>query len=154
GEPVGFTSQIYTSDIDHTGALAEAIVTLPRPVASGQTIELEIGYEGIIPQDATRLTRIGTPTEIAKHSDWDEISSSFTGVRGIGYVGWYPIATESASLSDGDVSETVGRWKQKETQSEVRVKFSHSGPETPEPVSFFCNSEKKPEGHEKGGSRY
>src|SRR5450755_22201 len=29
GQPVQFISQPYTSDIDHTGALSEAIVTLP-----------------------------------------------------------------------------------------------------------------------------
>src|SRR2546430_10695772 len=34
------------------------------------TIELDIGYEGTIPLDATRLTRIGVPEELAKHSDW------------------------------------------------------------------------------------
>ena len=29
GKPVEFLSQAYTSDIDHTGALTEAIVTVP-----------------------------------------------------------------------------------------------------------------------------
>ncbi|PYV70428.1 MAG: hypothetical protein DMG97_19320, partial [Acidobacteria bacterium] len=92
GKPAEFISQTYASDIDHTGALTEAIVNLPHPVAPKQTIALEIGYEGIIPQDTTRLTRIGVPADVAKHSDWDQISRSFTGVRGIGYVTWYPIA--------------------------------------------------------------
>ncbi len=67
GKPVQFLSQMYTSDIDHTGALTEAIVTLPKPIAPKQTIELEIGYEGVIPQDATRLMRIGVPADAAKH---------------------------------------------------------------------------------------
>src|SRR3954452_2581797 len=53
-KPVEFVSQIYTSDIDHTGAWSEPIVVLPEPVASKQTTELEIGYEGLIPQDTTR----------------------------------------------------------------------------------------------------
>ena len=115
GKPAEFTSQTYTSDIDHTGALTEAIVTLPRAIAPKQTIELEIGYEGTIPQDATRLTRIGAPADVAKHSDWDQISPSFTGLRGIGYVAWYPIATEAANLSEGNsVLEETGRWKQRE----------------------------------------
>ena len=30
GKPVQFVSQPYTSDIDHTGALSEALVTLPK----------------------------------------------------------------------------------------------------------------------------
>src|SRR5439155_22389 len=58
GKPAQFVSQVYTSDIDHTGALSEAIVTLPQPVPPRGAIELEIGYEGTIPLDATRLTRI------------------------------------------------------------------------------------------------
>src|SRR4051812_14462847 len=99
-KPVEFFSQTYTSDIDHSGALSEAILTPPRPIAPKQTIELQIAYEGIIPQDATRLTRIGVPAETARHSDWDEIGRNFTAVRGIGYVTWYPVATEAASLSD------------------------------------------------------
>src|SRR5271170_7477843 len=32
GKPVQFVSQTYTSDIDHTGALSEAIVTLPAEI--------------------------------------------------------------------------------------------------------------------------
>src|SRR5207248_9910662 len=102
GQPVNFLSQPYTSDIDHTGALSEAIVTLPKPVAAKQAIELEIGYEGVIPQDATRLTRIGVPADTAKHSDLDHIGATFTAVRGIGYVAWYPVSLESANLSEGN----------------------------------------------------
>ena len=62
---VQFVSQPYTSDIDHTGSLSEAIVTLPQAIAPKGTIELDIAYEGVILLDATRLTRIGTPEEAA-----------------------------------------------------------------------------------------
>src|SRR5216684_9344777 len=102
GKPLQFISQPYASDIDHTGALSEAIVTLPQAVPPKGTIELDIGYEGTIPLDATRLTRIGVPEELAKHSDWDQIGRSFTGVRGIGYVAWYPVAIEAVNLSEGN----------------------------------------------------
>src|SRR5438094_9894988 len=67
GKPVQFVSQPYTSDIDHTGALSEAIVTLPQAVPPKDTTNLEVGYEGTIPLDATRLARIGVPEELAKH---------------------------------------------------------------------------------------
>jgi hypothetical protein len=111
GQAVEFVSHEYTSDIDHTGALSEAIVTLPHEVLPKSTIELDVGYEGVIPLDVTRLTRIGVPEEKAKHTEWDQISKSFTAVRGIGYVAWYPVATESANLSEGNgVAETIGRW--------------------------------------------
>jgi hypothetical protein len=127
GKSVEFLTHIYTSDIDHTGELSEAIVTLPNDVAPKQAIELSIGYEGTIPRDATRLTRIGIPAETTRHTDWDQISPSFTAVRGIGYVVWYPVSTEAASLSDGNsVEKTVGRWKQRHSESSMDILFESS----------------------------
>jgi len=124
GKLVPFDSQPYTSDIDHTGALSEALVTLPQDVPPKATLELEVGYEGVIPLDVTRLTRIGVPAEVARHSDWDQIGKSFTAVRGIGYVAWYPVATESANLSEGNsVEEVVGRWKVRHTDTTMSLLF-------------------------------
>ena len=112
GKPVQFVTHEYTSDIDHTGSLSEAIVTLTSEAPPKDTIVLDVGYEGVIPLDVTRLTRIGVPEDKAKHTDWDQIGKSFTAVRGIGYVVWYPVSMESANLSEGSsVDETVGRWK-------------------------------------------
>lgn len=120
-----FVTQPYTSDIDHTGALSEAIVAFPKPLAPKETIELTIGYEGVVQQDTTRLTRIGVPPDTAKHSDWDQIGGVFTGLRGIGYVAWYPVATNAASMSDASsVSEAVGHWKRRERDAEMRVSVS------------------------------
>src|SRR5277367_93121 len=116
GKQLQFVSQPYTSDIDHTGVLSEAIVTLPEAVPPKGTVDLEIAYEGIIVLDATRLTRIGTPDSIAPSTDWDQISTKFTAVRGVGNVAWYPIATEAADIYD-DLFETVGRWRQREYSS-------------------------------------
>src|SRR5579864_983595 len=79
---VQFVTQPFTSDIDHTGALSEAIVTLPDAILPGSTAELQIAYEGVITLDQTRLTRIGTPEDLAKSADWDSISPEFTAVRG------------------------------------------------------------------------
>jgi len=138
GKPVQFVSQPYASDIDHTGALSEALVTLPREVPTKGTVELEIGYEGTIPLDATRLTRIGVPAEAARHSDWDQIGKSFTAVRGIGYVAWYPVATESASLSEGNsVFATIARWKAREVQAQLEIKLSRWGEGAP--TISLCN---------------
>jgi hypothetical protein len=123
-QPVQFVTQPYASDIDHTGALSEAIVTLPQPVAPKGTIDLEIGYEGVIVLDATRLTRIGTPDAAAESTDWDQISPIFTAVRGAGYVAWYPIATESANLSEGNsLFEVLASWKTRESGSKMEVSF-------------------------------
>jgi hypothetical protein len=122
-----FVSQTYTSDIDHTGALSEAIVTLPEPVAPKSTVDLDIAYEGVIVLDATRLTRIGTPEAQANSIDWDQIGSTFTAVRGVGYVAWYPIATESASLSEeNNLSDAIGRWKARNSEAAMNLVLKSS----------------------------
>src|ERR1700722_1078261 len=100
GKQLQFVSQPFTSDIDHTGALSEAIVTLPEAVAPKGTVDLEIAYEGVIVLDATRLMRIGAPEAAARSSDWDQISAAFTAIRGAGYVAWYPVAAEAVDLSE------------------------------------------------------
>jgi hypothetical protein len=128
GKAVQFVSQPYVSDIDHTGALSEAIVTLPVEIKPKDSVELEIGYEGVIPLDTTRLTRVGIPEGIAKHTSWDQISPSFTAVRGAGYVAWYPITTESADFSEGNsLFEVVDRWKARAAGSEFKAKIVASG---------------------------
>lgn len=119
-----FVTQPYTSDIDHTGGLSEAVITLPQEIAPRATIDLDIAYEGVVLLDATRLTRIGTPENSAKSSDWDQIDEKFTGLRGVGYVAWYPIATEVANLSEGNtLFEVLARWKTREAASQMEVSF-------------------------------
>jgi hypothetical protein len=141
-KPVQFVSQPYISDIDHTGALSEAIVTLPAEIKPKDSVELEIGYEGVIPRDTTRLTRIGVPEEIAKHSSWDQIGRSFTAVRGAGYVAWYPITTESADFSEGNsLFEVADRWKAREAGSELKVQFSYLETRADVLPSLLCGVE-------------
>jgi hypothetical protein len=137
-----FLSQPYTSDIDHTGGLSEAIVTLPQAIAPKGTIELGIAYEGVVLLDATRLTRIGTPEEAANSTDWDQIDTNFTAVRGAGFVVWYPIATEVANLSEGNsLFEVLARWKEREAGSKMHLKIglSRDGAE-PRPEMLVNNA--------------
>ncbi len=70
---VQYVSQPHTSDIDHTGSLSEAVITLPDAIAPHATIDLDIAYEGVVVFDTTRLTRIGTPDEVSRRADWDAI---------------------------------------------------------------------------------
>ena len=122
GKAVQYLVHTYTSDIDHSGGLSEAIVTLPQPVPPQGTVEIEITYSGKVPQDNTRLTRIGVPAQRAAHSDWDHISESFTGMRGVGFVAWYPIATDAASLSEGNqVFDAVRAWQVRQSRSRMRL---------------------------------
>jgi hypothetical protein len=130
-KPLQFVAQPYTSDIDHTGALSEALVTLPEAVPPKGTIELQIGYEGVIALDATRLTKIGAPEATARSSDWDQISPKFTAVRGIGYVAWYPIATEAVDLADGEgLPQTIARWKSRHAESTMNLLFESTVQQT------------------------
>ena len=132
GKPVQFETQPYTTDIDHTGSVAEAIITLPAAVPPRGTVEIEMGYSGTISADATRLTRIGTPATVALGSDWDQISASFTAVRGIGFVAWYPVEIEAASLSSGNaLFQALGDWKAREAQSSLKVNFCWINDESP-----------------------
>jgi len=139
-KPLQFVSQRYTSDIDHTGALSEAIVTLPVEVKPKEAVELEIGYEGTITQDATRLTQIGVPADLAKHTSWDEISPSFTAARGAGYVAWYPIATEAADFTEGNsMFQVADRWRAREAESEFHAKFAISRSDEKQAVTMICS---------------
>ena len=140
-KPLQFVSQIYTSDIDHSGALSEAIVSLPQVVVPKGTLELEIAYEGVVPLDTTRLTRIGTPEAAASTTDWDQISSKFTAVRGAGYVAWYPIATEAANLSDGNsMFDTLGRWKRREADSQMQLRVNALSASAEAPPEIILNA--------------
>ncbi len=140
GKPVQFVSQPFTSDIDHTGALSEALVTLPVEVKPKDSVELEIGYEGVIPQDGTRLIRVGVPEGIAKHTSWDQISPSFTAVRGAGYVAWYPIMTESADFSEGNsLFEVADRWKAREAASQFKARVTMPRENDEKVASMICS---------------
>ena len=130
--PLQFVTQPFASDIDHTSDLSEAIVTLPHEVAPKESVTLDIGYEGIILLDATRLIRVGTPSAVARRNDWDQIGTSFTALRGIGYVTWYPVAMEAQSLADGDAMfVALGKWKARHAESamNLQVELVSSGSE-------------------------
>ncbi|HVI10649.1 MAG TPA: hypothetical protein VND65_20335 [Candidatus Binatia bacterium] len=133
GKRVQFVAQPFTSDIDHTGALSEAVVSLPQAVVPKSSVDLEIAYEGVIVPDATRLTRIGTPESFANSADWDQISAAFTAVRGAGNVAWYPIATEVADLSEGqDLQQVSLRWRQREADAAMHIQLSVTADQSPE----------------------
>jgi Peptidase family M1 domain len=145
GKQLQFVSQPFISDIDHTGALSEAIVTLPEAIQPKGAVDLEIAYEGVIVLDATRLKRIGAPEVTAHSADWDQISAKFTAVRGAGYVTWYPIATEDASLTEGrSLPEVLGRWKAREAAAIMKLSFASpivTGDATPPVV--LCGGEER-----------
>jgi hypothetical protein len=149
GKMLQFVTQPYTTDIDHTGSLSEAIITLPQEVAPHGTAEMEIVYEGVIVLDGTRLTRIGTPEDVAKNTDWDRIDGEFTVVRGAGYVTWYPIATESANLLEGEsLFEVLARWKTREIGPTMKIQFAVTADSPSLPELLFSGVVCLPSGSE------
>ncbi len=123
GKPLQYVAQDYTTDTDHTGKVREAIVNLPAPVPPHQTIKLEVGYGGTVPQDATRFARIGLAPGVAGRTDWDRISADFTALRGAGYVTWYPVSMDAASLSSGELFEALASWKAREAEATMDVRI-------------------------------
>jgi hypothetical protein len=146
-KPVQWLGDNYTSDIDHTGSLSEAIVTLPKEVAPAATVTLDVQYGGTITADTTRLTRMGAPADVAARNDWDEISDAFTAVRGLGYVAWYPVAIEAVSLSDGNaVFDAIARWKQRHDRSEFDATFTIEAGDGKQPLRIVTNMPDSDEG--------
>jgi hypothetical protein len=89
------------------------------------TIDLDVQYGGTVTPDATRLTRMGAPEEMALRNDWDQISESFTAIRGLGYVVWYPVSIPAVSMSDGNaVFEAIDAWKLRHLRSELDAHVS------------------------------
>jgi hypothetical protein len=130
-KPLQWLSDNYTSDIDHTGGLSEAIVTLPKDLPPAAAVTLDVQYGGTITPDSTRLTRMGAPDDVAARNDWDEISDSFTAVRGLGYVVWYPVAIDAVSMSDGNaVFDAIAAWKHRHDRSEFNARIIVVGAST------------------------
>ena len=141
GKPLQWLGDNYTSDVDHTGSLSEAIVTLEKDAAPATTVTLDVQYGGAITQDATRLTRMGVPAETATRNDWDEISDSFTAIRGLGFVAWYPVAMEAVSLSDGNtVFDAIALWKHRHDRSDFEVHMMVTEPASQAPLCIAVNA--------------
>lgn len=106
GRDVSFPVATLNSDADHTGQLHEAAVPLTEPLAPAASLQLDVTYSGSIASSAQRLLAVGTPEDLAIHSDWDQISVPFTGLRGFGNVVWYPVSSVPAILGMARVSST------------------------------------------------
>jgi len=122
GTEMPFAVHRIQSDADHTGALTEAAVALPVPLAPGASASFTIEYAGTISQSSQRLDRIGTPAALAARSDWDRIEDDFTGLRGFGSTVWYPVASVPAVLGDGaKLFHEIGRQKQRNSEAVVSM---------------------------------
>lgn len=122
GHKLAFSSHTVPTDTDHTGAMHEALVQLPSALAPHAERSLTVFYSGTMAPTARRLEQIGTPPDVAAHSDWDGIREDFTGLRGFGNVIWYPVCQLPVRLGDGDrLFGEVAAEKQRQSAANVSM---------------------------------
>ncbi len=135
GRDASLVVATVNSDSDHTGQLHEAAVSLATPLEPRASQQLEVFYSGAIAPTARRLQSVGTPDDSAAHSDWDEVSPEFTGLRGFGNVLWYPVSSPLVLLGDGArLFNEIGRQKLLNQgctfHLSLTVEFPHGQPPT------------------------
>jgi len=140
-----FQVATLNSDADHTGQLHEAAISLTQPLAPGATLQLDVTYSGLIPANAQRLLTIGTPDDVAFHSDWDQIAPDFTGLRGFGNVVWYPVASVPVILGDGArLFDEIGQHKLRLAGARFRLRLTVEFPHGRVPSVALINGHPYP----------
>jgi len=120
GEAIPYVTSRIRSDLDHSGFVQEAVVNLPSPLAPGKSVELEIGYSGPVNLDTTRLAQLGVPLEVRAATDYDRITPTFTCLRGVGHVLWFPVSIEPAIMGDGNrVFDEISAWAVRHSSSSM-----------------------------------
>ncbi len=142
---VPFPVATLNSDADHTGRLHEAAVPLAQPLAPGATLQLDVSYSGTIALSAQRLMVIGTPDDVALHSDWDRIGVDFTGLRGFGNVVWYPVSSVPVILGDGArLFDEIGEHKLRLAGAHFRLRLTVEFPHGHVPTVALINGHPAP----------
>ncbi len=140
GRDAAFQVATLNSDADHTGQLHEAAVPLVHPLAPGESLQLDVTYSGTIAPNAQRLLAIGTPGDIAIHSDWDGIGPDFTGLRGFGNVVWYPVSSVPVILGDGArLFNEMGEHKLRLAGAHFRLQLADEFPTGDAPTIALIN---------------
>jgi hypothetical protein len=122
GKKLTFAQSLIKSDADHSGQVREAVIVLSKPLEPKAEIKLKVIYSGQVEKTAKRLEDIGTPEDLASHSDWDEVGANFVGLRGFGNVLWYPGTSAPVVLGDGARLFTeIGRQKLRQTPAKVSM---------------------------------
>ena len=145
GRDIAFNVAVLNSDADHTGQLHEAAVPLAQPLAPGGVLQLDVTYSGTIARNAQRLVVIGTPDDVALHSDWDQIGVDFTGLRGFGNVVWYPVSSVPVILGDGArLFDEIGEHKLRVSGAHFRLRLTSEFPRGRAPSIALINGRMAP----------
>ncbi|MGI4758338.1 MAG: hypothetical protein ACRYGF_15995 [Janthinobacterium lividum] len=126
-------------DLDHTGVANELIVPLPHPLAQGETVSLDLYYSGNLVASTQRLLTLGAPAGRAALTDWDTVTDTFTGLRGMGSVLWYPTAGTPRFLRDGSaVTEAVEKSRAANAGSRFHLRLTLEYTGARPDAAFFC----------------
>jgi hypothetical protein len=140
GSDVAFQVATLNADCDHTGQLHEAAVPLGQLLTPGASVGLDVTYSGTVTPSAQRLLAIGTPEDVALHSDWDTIDTEFTGLRGFGNVVWYPASAVPVILGDGArVFDEIGEHKLRLAGAQFHVHLTIEFPHGQAPTVALIN---------------
>ncbi len=138
GQALEYTHHMLSTDADHSGAMDEALVQLRTPLMPGAERTLTLFYSGTIAPSAQRLERIGTPADLALHTDWDGIRDEFTGLRGFGNVLWYPVCQRPVALGEGDrVFAEIALAKQRQRGTLVAMQVTEETAGAPPNIAFL-----------------
>jgi len=146
-QPLAIPLHVVTvnSDADHTGQLHQAAIPLAAPLLPGQSLSLDVTYSGPITLTARRLQSIGAPDSLALHSDWDQISLPFTGLRGFGNVVWYPVVSAPVLLGDGArLFDEIGTHKLRLSGARFRLRLTVEFPHGQAPTVALVNGRSLP----------
>jgi hypothetical protein len=137
--PLAVAQHLLDTDADHTGAARELVLTLPAPLAVGDSVTLDTFYEGEIAADATRLTRIGATPAQAAATDWDAITAQGTALRGFGNVLWYPVASPALFLGDGaKLFQAIAAARLRDETATIRLRLAVEYRGEPPVAAYFC----------------
>jgi hypothetical protein len=106
---------------------------------------VDVTYSGIVTQSTKRLLAIGTPDDVAATSDWDRITTDFTGLRGFGNVVWYPVSSVPVILGDGArLFDEIGSHKLRLTGAQFRLALTIEAPAGLAPNVALINGQSVP----------
>jgi hypothetical protein len=140
GKDTRFQVATLNADSDHTGQLHEAAVPLDQPLPPGSSVQIDATYSGNVTTSAQRLIAIGTPEDVALHSDWDRIDTEFSGLRGFGNVVWYPVSAVPVILGDGArLFDEMGEHKLRLSGARFRLHLTIEFPHGQAPTIALVN---------------
>ncbi len=137
--PLPVAQHRLDSDADHTGAETELILALPVPLATGASARLDLFYSGAVTASAARLQRLGASAAQGRSTDWDAVSTVWTGMRGFGNVLWYPVASSQLFLAEGNaLFQAVGHTRLREQAATVQLQLTVEYSGEPPVAAYFC----------------